>query len=607
MLVIKRSSNLAIFFQLLITEFYIMRKVAIHLLLATAILSACNTTKQDPESNTERRSGSGGTLRLNETENFQTLYPYAITDVISANIAYQVYEGLVKLDPRSLQVTPSIAEKWDVDPSGNIYTFYLRKDARFQNDPCFPDGKGRTVTAEDVKYSFELLCSQSGDNFVFSTTFKDRVLGANKYYEASQKGKPSFDLEGVKVINNHTVQVKLETPSLSFLEILASPAAVIVAKEAVEQYGNMMRVGTGPFRVIEKKGDPKVYLVRNEDYYRKDSTGKQLPYLDSIVITFMPTKKAELDAFIAGRLDMVFGLPSESINEFLASQIAEFEKNPPKYILERSPDMASQFYEFNLAKAPLNNLKVRQAISYAIDREKIVSDILKNEAYGPGFSGVTPPSFNGYDINRIIGYNYNPERAKKLLAEAGFPNGKGFPSLKLELNSGGSKHTNVAFEIQKQLQDILNINLELEVVSLPKKLEDAKYGRADIFRSGWVADYPSPENFLVLFYGKVVPKSLDQPSFPNISRYVNNEFDKLYEKGKTAKTREESLKYFMEAEQIAMKEAPLLILWYEESYKLLQSRVKNFAINPLNYRYLAEVRIDNTPAPVPAKADTTKQ
>lgn len=569
-----------------------------------AAVSSCNTAKQEGESAPAvSRSGNGGTLHLNETENYQTLYPYAITDLISANIANQIYEGLVRFDPKTLQIRPSIAEKWEVDPSGTIYTFHLRKDARFQNDPCFPDSKGRNVNAGDVKYSFELLCTQSSDNFVFTTSFKDRVLGAEKYFQASANGKPGFELEGVKVLDDHTVQITLTKPSMSFLEILASPSAAIVAKEAVEQYGNMMRVGTGPFRILDNKKDNRVYLVRNENYYRKDSLGRSLPYLDTIVISFMPTKKAELDAFIADKIDMVFGLPSESINDFLSNQIAEFEKNPPKYILERSPDMATQFYEFNTTKAPLNNVKVRQAISYAIDREKIVSDILKNEAYGPGSSGVTPPSFKGYDINKIIGYNYNPERARKLLAEAGYAGGKGFPTLKLELNSGGSKHTNVAFEIQKQLLDNLNINIELEVVSLPKKLEDAKYGRADIFRSGWVADYPSPENFLLLFYGKLVPTSLDQPSFPNVSRYKNDAFDRLYDQGRTAKTPEESYKYYMEAEQMAIKDAPLLVLWYDESYKLLQSRVKNFKINPMNYRYFGEVYIDNKPAA--AAADTT--
>jgi oligopeptide transport system substrate-binding protein len=580
-----------------------IRKALIACILVSAF-SACNTAKQEGESGISASSvGGGGTLHLNETENYQTLYPYAVTDVISANIAYQIYEGLVQLDPKTLQVRPCLAEKWELDETGTSYTFHLRKDAHFQNDPCFTDSKGRNITAQDVKYSFEMLCSQSNDNFSFATTFKDRVLGANKFYDASAKGKPTFDLEGIKVIDDHTVQIKLEKPSLSFLEILAAPSAVIVAKEAVEQYGNMMRIGSGPFRYIDNKKDNRIILVRNENYYRKDSSGKQLPYLDTIVISFMPTKKAELDAFIAGKLDMVFGLPSESINDFLANQIAEFEKNPPKYILERSPDMATQFYEFNLTKAPLKDVRVRQAISYAIDREKLVTDILKNEAYGPGQSGVTPPSFSGYDINKIIGFDYNPTRAKKLLAEAGFPDGKNFPILKLELNSGGSKHTNVAFEIQKQLQDVLGINIELEVVSLPKKLEDSKYARADIFRSGWVADYPSPENFLLLFYGKIVPASLDQPSFPNIPRYKNAEFDKLYDLGKMARTKEESYKYYMQAEQLAIKDAPLLVLWYDESYKLMQSKVKNFKINPLNYRSYAEVYIDNNPAPV-AK-DTT--
>jgi len=542
------------------------------------------------ESEVKGGRGYGGTLRVNETEPFQTLYPYAITDIVSASIANQIYEGLVRFNPKTLKVEPSIAESWTLDESGRIYTFNLRKGVMFQNDPCFPQGKGREVKASDFKFSFETLSTQSSDNYSFGSTFKDRVVGANKYYEASAKGKPVFELEGVKAINDYTLSITLESPSVTFLEILASPFCSVIAKESIEQYGNATKVGTGPFRYVDSKNtSEKIYLVRNTNYYGVDSFGNKLPFLDTVIVNFIPTKKGELDAFKEGRLDIVYGLPSESVNDFLSKQISEFEKNPPKYVLDRTSEMSTQYYEFNLTRDVLKNVKVRQAINYAIDKDKIVSEVLKNQAYGPGIYGVTPPSFKGYDITKIVGYDYNPERAKKLLAEAGYPNGKGFPTLKLELNSGGTKNTNVAFEIQKQLLDKLNINIDLEVVPLPKKLDDAKFGRADIFRSGWVADYPSPETFLSILYGKGVPKSLDQASYPNTSRYMNPEYDKLFEMGKTAKTSEESFKYFMEAEQLAMKDAPLVVLNYEENYKVIQARVKNYALNPLNYKNYTEV------------------
>lgn len=583
-------------------------KRALVVFLSVAFLYSCNSDVTQVENNTgEKRVAKGdrvygGTLKVNETEMYQTLYPYKITDAVSAFVAGQIYEGLVKFNTRDLSIMPCIAEKWEVDSSGTVYTFHLRKGVKFQDDACFPEGKGREVTAKDVKYSFELLCTDNENNMNFAATFKDRVLGANKFHEESKTGKAG-DLEGVKVIDDHTVQIKLYSPTTSFIYILANPAAAIVAKEAVEKYGVDMKIGTGPF-VFDSKSASKerVILTRNPAYYDTDSLGNQLPYLDSVLITFMHTKKEELDEFQKGNVDMVIGLPSESIKELVENQIANFESQPPKFVLERTAEMVSQYYEFNTTRPPFDNVKVRKAFSYAIDRNRIIDEVLKGEAYGPGIYGLCPPSFKGYDITKIQGYEYKPEMAKKLLAEAGYPNGKGFPTVKLELNSGGARNSNVAFEIQKQLMDVLGVNIDLEVVPLPQKLEDATMGRAEIFRSAWVADYPSPENFLWTLYGATVPDSPDKPSYPNTPRYRNAEYDKLFEMGKAAKTKEEAYKYFMEAEQKMMEDAPILVLWYDENYRLVQSNVRNLFLNPMRIRDFSNVYLK----PVEAKKNTEK-
>lgn len=545
----------------------------------------------------------GGSLRINETENYQTLYPFAITDIGSAHIANQIYEGLVKFNTKDLSIKASLAEKWDLDPSGTTYTFHLKKGVKFQDNECFPEGKGREVRAGDFKYSFELLCTDSKDNSNFAATFKDRVLGANKFFEAS-KGKPNGEIEGVKVVDDYTLKITLVKPSSSFLYVLASPAATVIPKEAVEKYGIESKVGTGPFVFVENAGNDKVILKRNENYHGIDSLGNQLPYLDSIIITFLSTKKQELDNFQNGDLAMVIGLPSESIKDMVESQIADFQNKPPKYVLERSPEMASQYYEFNLTKEPFNNVKVRQAFSYAIDKNKIIEEVLKGEAYGPGTNGICPPSFKGYDITKINGYDFDPTKAKKLLAEAGYPNGKGFPKAKIELNSGGSKNANVVLEIQKQLMEYLNINVDFEVVSQKQKLEDAKYARAEIFRAAWIADFPSPENFLWTMYGGSVPSDINAPSFPNTPRYKNPEFDKLFEAGQSAKTQEEAYADFLKAEQILMNDAPIMVLWYDENYRLIKSNVRNFFSNPMRYRDYSEVYIKEA---TPAKEENKKE
>jgi oligopeptide transport system substrate-binding protein len=574
-----------------------MKKSFFFILTAFVLLSSCSNSTS--ESGSERVAKGdkvyGGTLRINETEQIQTLYPAGITDIGSAHIANQLLEGLVKFNPKDLSLIPSLAEKWEIDAAGTTYTFHLKKGVMFHDNDCFPDGKGREVKSSDFRYSFELLCSDSKDNSNFAATFKDRVVGANKFFNAS-KEKSSGSIDGIKTADDYTISITLTSPSSSFLFALASPATTVIAKEAYEKYGTAMKVGTGPFVYVENGVAENVLLKRNENYHGKDALGNQLPFLDSIIISFLASKKLELDNFQSGDLDMVIGLPSESLKDIVEKQIADFQKKPVKYILERSPDMASEYYEFNMTKEPFNNIKIRQAFCYAINRNKIVEDVLKAEAYGPAINGISPPSFKGYDIKKITGYDFDAVKAKKLLAEGGYPNGKGFPKVKIELNSGGSKNTNVVLEIQKQLMDVLNINVDFEVVPQKQKMEDAKYARAEIFRAAWIADFPSPENFLWILYGASVPADISQPSFPNTPRYKNPEFDKLFDSGKSAKTQEEGYADFVKAEQLMMNDAPIMMLWYGENYRLVKSKVRNLFSNPMRYRDYSQVFIkENAP------------
>ena len=548
----------------------------------------------------------GGAFKINERDEFQSLFPYGIVDAVSHRIASQIYEGLVTLNAKDLSISPRIAESWEISDDGTEYTFHLKSGCYFHDDSCFPEGKGREIKASDFKYSFELLCTEnindSITNLMFARTFKDKVKGANEFYEASKNGKPDFDLAGVTVVDDYTITITLDQPSASFIYILAYPAASVVAKEAVDKYGDMLIVGSGPFAFAdfyeeadELTGEPvdKLILVRNNNYHGVDTFGNQLPYLDSIVISFYNSQKRELALFQEKNLDMILGLPAESVRDIVEQQIAYFERKPPIFILERSADMSTQFYEFNLHNEVFsdagNGKKVRQAISYAIDRDKIIEKVLSGEAYGPGIYGITPPSFKDYNNSSIKGYSFDPDKARALLAEAGYPDGEDFPTIKLELNSGGFRNTSVAFEIQKQLSSVLNINLELEIVPMSRLLEDRRNAKGDMFRRAWIADYPSPENFLLLLYGKNVPDDINEPSFLNSTRYINPAFDELYEKGIAADSLRERYDYFAKAEQLAMNDAPVLILWYDEQYRLLQSNIHNFYINAMHFRDFSEV------------------
>jgi oligopeptide transport system substrate-binding protein len=573
----------------------IKRQVILGFCLVIALASCSGGKPRDGEvkQNVREAKGGrvyGGTFRFGTTEICQTLYPHKITDATSALIANQVYEGLVKFNATSLTVVPSLAEKWEIDSSGTLYTFHLRKGVMFHNDVCFPEGKGKELKASDVLYSFELLCRMSPDNVNFAYILKDRVKGANEYYEASKKGKPSSSLEGLKVIDDYTFSIRLISPSSSFLSILTHPAAAVVAKEAVEKYGTDMKIGTGPFIVSDiSKPTEQIILRRNENYYGMDSLGNHLPFLDTLIICSYTTKLKELEQFQNGPISFIRGLPSESIKDMVENQISDFNQHPPKYILDRSPEMSTQYYTFNSSKEPFNKLKVRQAFSYAINRALIVDNVLRGEAFGPGSNGICPPSFKGYDISLIPGYQFNPAKAKQLLAEAGYPGGKGFPTVKLKLNSAGSRNTSVVIEVQKQLHEVLGVNIDFDVLSFKQRLSDEAHGNGNMFHSAWIADYPSPENFLWLFYGKTVPENPKDASYPNSARYKNKDFDRLFEAGRAARTTEDAYKNFREAETLLMADAPILVLWYNENWRLTKSNVHHFYGNPLAYYDFSDV------------------
>lgn len=547
----------------------------------------------------------GGTLRINELTPVMTLYPYYIYDVVSVTVAYQIYNGLVKFNPKDLSIVPDLAYKWDIDTSGKVYTFHLRKGIVFQDDPCFSGGEGRKITAEDFKYSMEALCQASPDNVVYPITFKGNVVGADGYYEESKKGKPAGDLKGVQAINDSTLQITLIKRNLLFLDMLASQAGFVVAKEAVEKYGKSIHTGSGPYIFSNASDSSKIILTRNPTYFKVDSFGNQLPYIDSVIISFVPNKSDEFKMFQKGKLDYVEGVPSSQVNKMVEENISDFQHKPPKYLLSRVPLMSTQYYEFNMKKPPFNDVRVRKAFSYAIDRSKIVNEILEGEAFAPGIHGITPPSFINYPQDSIQGDTLNVQLAQKLLSEAGYKDGKGFPAVILEINSGGGVHTNVATEIQKELANNLNVNINFTSVPFGKKLQDEHSGNFDMIRSGWVADYPSPFDFLMLFYGGNIPDSANQTSYYNVTRYHNPEFDKYFELGRNSSNLIQSYGYFRKAEQIAADEVPVMILWYEQNYSLTRWTVKDLFSNSMNYLDLSCVYLVKPNETKSIKADSS--
>ncbi len=276
-----------------------MKLAYLYSLFITILFLSCdnaNSSKIEKTLPQEAKGGRsyGGVFRLSEAENIKSLYPPNITDAFSYRVSTLVYEGLFKFDPDSLHIINSLIESYNVDESGKTYTFKLKKGVKFHDDISFPGKQGRELVANDVKYCFTQLCTQSSSNQHFSI-FKDVLKGANIYFKASANGKqPDFDVEGIKIIDDYTIQLVLEKPSSILLYNLARPATFIYPKEAVDKYGVDMRiktVGTGPFQLTDVDEGIAMIFKKNPHYHSSDRFGNRLPFLDAVSIQFIRDKK----------------------------------------------------------------------------------------------------------------------------------------------------------------------------------------------------------------------------------------------------------------------------------------------------------------------------
>lgn len=564
-------------------------RAALSIVLCAALLVAC-TSQGEPEGELRPAAGGkmyGGIYRQNETGELSSLDPVRVNDMTSSHIIINIYDQLVGFD-HELNIVPQLATSYDVSVDGLTYTYHLRSNAQFHDDPCFPNGKGRRVVASDVKYTFERVCDVRTKT-KNDTYFREKVVGASEYYEATRQAqrtgsRPTVNgVAGFVVVNDTTFQIRLIKPFAPFEYTVAQTSMGIVPREAVERYGNSYMqhpVGSGPFRFVAWNPDRSCELRRNPFYWDVDEVGNRLPYLDGIRFTFMKDDKMQLLEFDAGNLEESYRIP----NEFFAELVDE-KKQPKgkwsKYQLLHVTALATQFYGMVTIDPVLRDVRVRKALNYAVDRQRIIRYVLKGQASGPAHHGLVPPSMPGYASDSVRGYRFDPARARALMAEAGYPNGRGFPEITLQLNAGGGRNVSIAEAIQGMLKEHLNINVKLMQVEFAQHLESIDAGKAPFFRLGWVADYPDPESFLNLYYGKIVPDPT-QPSPINSTRFQNAQFDALFEQALSTTDRALRMQLYRQAEQIAIDNAPMLLILNDEDFRFVQPYVKGHPHNAMD-------------------------
>ncbi len=563
----------------------------------TSLLCGCGSNDTD-ESRGRPANGDvkyGGVFTMNEAEDFRTLYPLNIVEVVGNHIGSQVYEGLVKFNQKDLSVSPGLSYRWDTFDSLTRFIFHLRQDVLFHDDDCFPDGEGRTMNAKDIKYCLDKLCAVSANNQQFANTFKDRVVGANDYFASTEKNAPlKGGVSGVTVLNDSTIEIKLTRPMPSFLSILCTNGCWIYPQEAFDKYGAEMRthcVGTGAFKIKSIKEGASVVLERNPNYWLFDKWKNRLPYLDIVEFRFIKDKRSEIISFRNKELDMVFRLPVEMSKNILG-ELADAKKNNIDFSYQSVSAMSLTFYGFQHKLVPFNNIKVRQAFNYAIDRKYIAENVLQGNA-SPGIYGVVPPSMPGYNFKDVIGYTYDVDKARQLLADAGYPGGKGFPEVTLQINNGGGDRNNMTAEyVTNKLKENLGVTVKVDVMPFAQHIETIFTGKSLFWRFGWVADYPDPETFLTTLYSHHVPATLNEPSSLNSVRYLSPRFDSVFDAALNESNPAKRSALFTLADQVAVSDAAIMPIYYETNDRLIQRNVKGFDINPMEFRDMSLVWFD---------------
>lgn len=551
-------------------------------LLLVLVVSGCG----DPDGGTQGRLGKGGVryggiYRMNVLRGSPNgLDPVLIESKHADDIASQIYDKLIDLDPK-LQLVPELARTLpEVSSDLRVYRFHLRDDVYFHDDSCFPGARGRRLVAADVKYSFTRCCDPRTSSVAY-WAFLNKVVGATEYNESIKAKRPIAEVKGFRAVDDTTFEIELIAPYVPFMYYLVNSLGSVVPHEAVERYGaNFFRhpVGSGPFIFASWSQDQELTLRRNPKYWGRDGRGNRLPFLDEIRFLFIRDDKVQFNEFLAGNLEESYNVPTELFTDVFDPATGKGRAEYSKYQLQSVPAMLTWFCDFLTTKPPFDNVAVRRAFNYAIDREKIVRYVLQGSPYGAATHGIVPPVFGAYPTDSVQGYVYDAKRAQDLLASAGFPGGRGFPPVTLNIYPE-PRLQQVAEAMQEMLKRTLNIQVEIRITEFPQLLQQAEAGKLALWGTRWYGDYPDPETFLNLFNGTVVPRSEGTPSYPNSSRYRSAAYDREFLAGVKTIDNLARMTHYLAAERIAVADAPFIPLLYERHLRLLQPNVHD---NPLD-------------------------
>lgn len=534
-------------------------KAPLVLVATLSLLVACGGGSGGEGSNRgETRVDEGirlGVAHIGNAAEPAALDPHITTGVSESYIIQALFEGLVVKNPETLEPEPGVAESWDISADGRTYTFHLRNDAKWSN--------GDPMTAEDFRWSWErALAPELGSqyNYMFFS-----IVNAQEFATGALT---DFSQVGVRVIDDYTLEVQLREPAPYFLQLLDHHSTYPVHRATIEAFGSPTdrlsqwarvgsHVGNGPFKLAEWQINSHVRVEKSDTYWDADTT-----QLNAIVFYPVDSQTTEERMFRDGQLHHTYDVPLDKVPVYLAEQ--------PE-LIHISPYLGTYFYNINTTRKPLDDVRVRRALAMSIDRE-LLAETVTQGIYTPGYS-VVPPGTVGYEPPKL--FDYDPEGARQLLAEAGYPGGQGFPSFTILYNTL-EQHQKIAVAIQQMWRQELGINVQIQNQEWQVYLNSQNLMDYDVVRRGWIGDYVDPNSFLDLFI---------TDGGNNHTGFSNARYDEIIlREAPLTQDRDARYALYREAEELLMDYMPILPIYVYQSKHLHDPRLQGMPFNIMDSR-----------------------
>lgn len=543
-----------------------MRKFSVHTVIGfvTLLLAGCGGSPKEDSQGGESGSAvnSAKVLRININAEVKDLDPHLVTGVPEHRVLASLFDGLTGVDPATFEPLPAAAESWTISEDKLVYTFKLRADGKWSN--------GDPVTAKDFIYSYKRMLSPSlAADYAY-------LLFCLKNAKAFNQGTiTNFDEVGAKAVDDHTLELTLEYPTPYLLAMQIHQAWFPVHQATIETHGAMDQrgtpwtrggnhVGNGPFRLTEWSPNEIIRVARNEHYWERDKVR-----LDGIEFYPIDDLSTEERSFRSGKIQMTGDVPEH--------KIAEYQEKDPG-LIHIDPYLGVYFYRLNTTRPPFNDKRVRQALSLATDREELARNVTKGGQM-PAASYV-PPGIPGYEGTPRL--EFNPEKAKALLAEAGFPEGKGLPPVEILYNTS-EQHKKIAEVMQQMWRKHLGLEVRLLNQDWKVYLDSTNSLDYDLARAAWIGDVMDPMNFLEMWL---------TDGGNNRTGYANPAYDALIQQAYAEPDTAKRFALLKQAEDIVLEDLPIVPIYFYTRKYLQSPEVKGYVPNVLGYHRFQDFYIE---------------